>query len=195
MTELHDLLESAVARPADLDVLGDISADVRRGHRALGRRRHRSLAGGAVGVAMVTAVAVAGSQLPDHATDPQPGSRPHRSTPLPHYTLTLPALSGQYAMERVGSTVTIVAPGAHVWRKKPLTIDLPHGSRPADADQVVVRDGRRFYVYHAASGGLVVRVRNHQSGWTRLQVPAHVHWTVDRAVRFLAGVQVHPRTP
>jgi hypothetical protein len=189
MTELHDLLDAAVARPAEMDV----TADVRRGHQALGRRRHRALAGSALGVAVVTAAAVTGSQLPDHATDTRPASRPHRSTPLARYALTLPALAGEYAMERVDGTVTIVAPGVHVWRKAPLKLDLPHGARPADADRVVVRDGRRFYVYHSSSGGLVLRVRDRQGRWLRLQVPAHVHWSVDRAVRFLAGVRVHPQ--
>jgi hypothetical protein len=97
-------------------------------------------------------------------------------------------------MERVGSTVTIVARGVHVWRSKPLTIDLPHGARPADADQVVVRHGRRFFVYETRQG-LVVRARDAHGRWVRLQVPRHVHWSVDRSVRFLAGVEVHPRRP
>ncbi|MGC4111751.1 MAG: hypothetical protein QM747_15305 [Nocardioides sp.] len=190
MTELHALLDAAVARPVEIDV----AADVRRGHQALSRRRHRSLAQGAVGLALVTAAAVAGSQLPDHATDPQPSGQQHRSTPLPRYALTLPALSGQYATVRVGSTLTVVARGVHVWNRTPLRIDLPHGPKPAHADRVVMREGRRFFVYETPSG-LVVRVRDHQGRWVRLQVPRHVPWSVDRSVRFLAGVKVHPRTP
>ena len=91
--------------------------------------------------------------------------------------------------------VTIVSSGVHVWSRAPLKLDLPHGARPANADQVVVRHGRRFYVYDAPAGGLVVRARDAQGRWVRLQVPAHVHWSVDRSVRFLAGVKVHPRMP
>jgi hypothetical protein len=76
MTELHALLDAAASRPDELDV----AADIRRGRRALSRRRHRSLARGALGVAMVTAAAVGGTQLPDHAADPAPpaGRTPHR---------------------------------------------------------------------------------------------------------------------
>jgi hypothetical protein len=188
MTELHDLLENAVAPHGGVDV----AADLRRGHQALSRRRHRSLAGGALGVAVVTACAFTGARVADRAVDAQPAGQSHRATPLPRYTLTLPALSGQYAVERVGNTLTVVAHGVHVWRKSPLRLDLPHGARPSGADQVVVRDGRHFYVYDTPSGGLVVRVRDHQGRWVRLQVPAHIRWSVDRAVRFLDGVRVHP---
>lgn len=197
MTDLHDLLDRCVDTPLP----GDLAADLRRGHRALHRRRQTWMAG-ALGLA---AVATGATALQQHTG--------------PHSTELVPADSGSTASPSTSPSTgaTASATGARLFSPGdvagPLTVAStdPRESRfypghvhegldrlpyvtlqiapegPVAGGQTVTFEGRTFFEDTDAHGATVLMVRDSHDLWLRLTTPEAMGWPLDEQLRFLAG--------
>jgi hypothetical protein len=196
MTGLHELLERATTDPVEIDVAGDL----RRGHRALNRRRTWWAAGVTGG--LVAAGAVGYGVLPLHqtpATSLQPADGPSSTpTPMPYYDVPTPPAGWHVVGERAqyvmitqdGSGVTSVDSGFI----GQIVIGLNQGSNHYENQPSVQYDGRTFYVNADPSNTspdntATISVRSSDGNWLQIEFPM-AHFGVHEMIAYLDGVVV-----
>jgi hypothetical protein len=168
MTGITSLLETAADDLSPVETL-DVAADLRRGHRALGRRRRRTWATGAL-AASVLGVGAATLRLDtvgDRAIDP---ATPGASDTI-HYRFTF-------------------GPGAHLPDSAAiLRLSFLGTGRPDDLGDPVEHEGRTFYATRGVRDD-VVTVLDPSGQWIRLQMTPPAGWTLGQSVDLLDHVQV-----
>jgi hypothetical protein len=195
MTDLHDLLERAVTdlSPVDLDVAGDL----RRGHRALTRRRTRwatgvtggVLAAGALGYAVVP-------HQQDATATVRPADGPTSAPPVApaqFYDVPPPPVGWhvvgerpQYVMlTRDGSGVTSV----DATFLGQIVIGLTDGKERFDKGPSVRHDGRTFYVNDDNTDATILSVRAADGDWLQAQYP-NGDLSTGEMIAYLDGVVV-----
>ena len=207
MPGLHELLEDAVTEPVAVDP----AADLRRGRRALTRRRTR-WAAGATGTALV-AGALGYAVVPRHGATvavPQPADSGPSSDPSPSPTESSPSATpmrfydvptppdgwhvvgerAQYVMlTRDGSGVTSIDTGF----LGQIVIGLTDGREHFENQPAVQYDGRTFYVNASGDAGPgdmgTLSVRSRDGNWLQLEFP-RAAFSVDDMVAYLDGVVV-----
>ena len=193
MTDLHDLLERSVDAPDPADV----TADLRRGRRALRRRNRQTWVTGAFGLAAVAVGATAIGQ--------PSGPRPSELGPAADASTAVPSSSaGPAADARLTSPGDVVGPltvrpigpqenryyAGHVHTG---TGDLPFArlqivdERPGAGARTVSYRGRTVYQDTDVKGSTVLMVQDPHALWLRLTTPAAMGWSLDEQLRFLAG--------
>jgi hypothetical protein len=195
MTELHDLLERAADDPRITGL--EVTADLRRGRRALTRRRTRWASGVTGGV--VAAGVVGYAVVPRHqdaVTTVRPAADPTSDptvVPMPFYDVPTPPAGwhvvgerAQYVMlTRDGSGVTSVDAGF----VGQIVIGLARGKENFDKGPSVEHDGRTFYVNQINDDATILSVRTAQGDWLQSQYPKGA-FSVDDMVAYLDGVVV-----
>jgi hypothetical protein len=215
MPGLHELLEDAVGDP----VAVDLAADLRRGRRALARRRTGWAVGAtgfvvAVGVVGYTAIphqqdsvtlqpadGGAGSDGPSDGPSKAPSDGPSSGTTTasPFYDVPTPpdgwhvvGERAQYVMlTRDGSGVTSVDTGFI----GQIVIGLTDGKEHFESQPSVQHDGRTFYVNAAGEPGPggemgTLSVRSVDGNWLQLEFP-RADFSVQDMVAYLDGVVVN----
>jgi hypothetical protein len=195
MTELHDLLDRAASGMGGVEL--DVAGDLRRGRRALTRRRTRwatGVTGGLVAAGAVGYVVVPRQQ--DAVTTVQPADDPTSDptvVPTPFYDVPTPPAGwhvvgerAQYVMlTRDGSGVTSVDSGF----VGQLVILLTQGKESFDNGPSVQYDGRTFYVNERNDDATILSVRTADGDWLQSQYPKDA-FSVDDMVAYLDGVVV-----
>jgi hypothetical protein len=212
MPGLHELLEDAVTDPVGVD----LAADLRRGRRALNRRRTRwaagvtgtALAAGALGYGVIprdqatVAVPRPADGGPSAApTDGGPSSAPTDSAPstptMRFYDVPTPpdgwhvvGERAQYVMlTRDGSGVTSIDTGFI----GQIVIGLTDGREHFENQPSVQYDGRTFYTNvsgDAGPGGMgTLSVRSRDGDWLQVQYPLAA-LSVHDMIAYLDGVVV-----
>jgi hypothetical protein len=195
MTDIHDLLGRAVDDPIDVDT----TADLRRGRRALNRRRTRMAAGVTGG--LVAAVGGGYVALPQHqntVTTVSPADGPssvdavvqttYYEVPQPPAGWHVVGDRAQYVMiTRDGSGVTSID-GSFVGQ---LMILLADGHEKFGTGQSVDYDGRTFYVNDVNDDSTILSVRTPGGDWLQAQYPKAT-FTQHEMIAYLDGVVVGP---
>lgn len=199
MTDIHDLLEHAVDHPVEVDLTGDL----RRGRRALHRRRTRIAAGVTGGAAVLGFAGV--SALPHPAPRVQvlqPAADP--GADLLHtgsYDLAQPPagwhLAGSDAATVVfrkdGDNEPYDVHGPVVGLVGAIAIYVEDKSSPFDVGTAIEYDGRTFYHYSGGGGGAdQLGVQDPAGDWIRMQWPMSAGFDVTDMVAWLDSVVVKP---
>lgn len=199
MTGLRELLDQAATEPYDLDIPGDL----RRGHRALTRRRTRWAAG--ITGSVVAAGALAYAELPlgqtSHTTTVRPAGEPGPApamvtgqfydVPQPPSGWHVVGQRAQYVMiARDGSDVTSVDSGFI----GQLVVMLAQGREHFENQPSVQYDGRTFYVNADTSdpspdNTATISVRTADGDWLQAQFPVN-DLGIHEMVVYLDGVVV-----
>jgi hypothetical protein len=195
MTEIHDLLARAVDDPIDVDT----TADLRRGRRALNRRRTRIAAGVTGGL---VAVGAGGSfAVPRHQNAVMtidPADAPTSAAPVVHttyYQVPEPPAGWhvvgerpQYVMiSRDGTDTTVDS--SFIGQ---IIVGLEDGQERFDKGPSVQHGGRTFYVNDGNPGVTILSVRTSPGGpWLQAQYPNADLGQIEM-VAFLDGVVVGP---
>ena len=199
MTGLSELLDQAATDPTEIDVAGDL----RRGHRALARRRTRWAAGVTGG--LVAAGALAYVDLPlghhDSVTTLRPADEPSASPTMvtgPYYDVPQPpdgwhvvGQRAQYVMiARDGSGVTSVDSGFI----GQIVVMLTEGRDHFEGQPSVQYDGRTFYVNADPSDPspdnmATISVRDPNGDWLQNQFPVN-DFGIHDMIAYLDGVVV-----
>ncbi|HEY3530966.1 MAG TPA: hypothetical protein VGK78_17610 [Nocardioides sp.] len=197
MTGLQTLLEEAAEHPAEHPAGLDVAADLRRGHRALRRRRARWAALGVTGGLVVAGGATYTALSVHHetTTEIQPTDGPTSSAPLRTTYFDVPT----------------PPPGWHVVGDRPQYVMISRDGSDADLDtfagQLVVMlsdgkedygvgsvehfDGRTFYVNTENADDTILAVRADDGNWLQLQYP-RTAFEVHTMVVYLDGVRLKP---
>jgi hypothetical protein len=194
MTDLHDLLDRVATYPTVGD--SNVTADLRRGHRALSRRRTRWVAGASG--ALVAAGAVGYAALP---RDESPSAvRP--SGPGPANVSSAAPVEPRFfdgpqppdGWHVVGDTRTYLMIGpdgttstvdsSFVGR---VVVMLGDGNEHYGIGSTVTYDDRTFYVNDANDDATILAVRTRGGDWLQLQYPPSA-FGVHRMVVYLDGV-------
>lgn len=196
MTGLETLLEEAAQYPAEVDVTGDL----RRGHRALRRRRTRIAAGLTGGLIALGAVGV--SVLPlstarDHVVQPtvDPGA------PLvhtPYYEVPQPP-SGWHVEGSRPDFVTLSRDGgandSNIENFDGKILIQLHAFGPGQwfgFGTTTQYDGRTFYDDQADPDKAILAVRVAGRGWLRLEYPRSTGFDTQPMIEYLDAVVVLP---
>ncbi len=192
MTHLYDLLERSVDHRADVDV----EADLRRGRRALRRRRSciaAGVTGGLVAAGVVAYVALPPQQ--DSLRTVRPGDGATTSQPVQTTYFDIPpAPSGwhvtgerpQYLMLGRDGTESRLDDFAGQ-----LVVMLSAGREDFDNGPSVDHDGRTFYVNDRNGDATILSVRAPGGDWLQAQYPKGA-FTQQEMIAFLDGVVVEP---
>jgi hypothetical protein len=193
MTEIHDLLAGAVDDPIDVDT----TADLRRGRRALNRRRTRIAAGvtgGLVATGAVGYVALPRHQNAVRTVSPADGPSSDPVVQPTYYDVPRPPAGwhvvgerAQYVMLSREATTTIDS--SFVGQ---IVVGLTDGRERFDKGPSVQQGGRTFYVNDGNPGVTILSVRTSAGGpWLQAQYP-NADLGLDEMVAFLDGVVVGP---
>jgi hypothetical protein len=194
MTEIHELLARAVDDPIDIDT----TADLRRGRRALTRRRTRIAAGVTGG--LVAAGAGGYVALPRHqdaatTVSPADGSSPtdpvvrttYYDVPQPPAGWHVVGQRAQYVMLSRDANRTVDS--SFVGQ---IVVGLTDGHERFDTGSPVQQGGRTVYVNDGNPGVTILSVRTSPGGpWLQAQYP-NSDLGLDEMVAFLDGVVVGP---
>jgi hypothetical protein len=194
MTGLHTLLEGAVDTPDAVDV----TADVRRGHVALRRRRRLFGAGVAVGALALgggTGVIVRSHSSASEVVAGDPTNPP---ATVRAGSFVIPSPPDGWAVQAAGKSLVVIAPAdlpkvdltdpnlvLRVTGK--LAIEYQHGS--LREGRPIRYDGRSFYWLRSAGVPRGISVETPSGGWLRLQEAPKLHWTLHQMIEYLDGVQ------
>jgi hypothetical protein len=199
MSELHDLLDRATADATGIGV--DVESDLRRGHRALTRRR----TGWAAGVTgAVVAVGAAGyTALPQgtHATVVQPAGGSTSAGPrtdllhTPYYDVP-PAPPGWHLVDgnrfdvvyrKDGDTRTALDADF----EQAILVYLQDRSDPVADGPAIDYDGRAFHEWSDGGAGLEsMSVQLDDGDWLRMQYPQSAGFDSADMIAFLDAVVV-----
>lgn len=192
MTGLHDLLEQAATDPIEVDVAGDL----RRGHRALSRRRSHLAVGATGSLAILAAVGV--SAVPRHAPEvaaqPADGSTAVAPFQTKYYDVPTPPAGWhvsherpQYVMLTRDGTISRLDDFAGQ-----LVVIMSDRKENYESATSVQFDGRTVYVNEMNDDATILSVRTSPGGnWLQVQYPKDVFPVHDMAA-FLCGVGVEP---
>jgi hypothetical protein len=192
MTALHDLLDRASGEAIEVDV----AADLRRGHRALTRRRQRVAAGVtgglvAAGVVGYAVVPRAHSTVAQRPSDPGPTALSPSPPVEPQFFDVPPPPAGWHV---VGDTPQYVMIGRDGGDTKVdssfvgnLVVMLGDGSEHYGDGSPVHYDDRTFYVNEQNDDATILAVRTPDGDWLQLQYPPS-EFGVPRMVVYLDGV-------
>ena len=199
MTGLRDLLEHAATEPGEVDVAGDL----RRGRRALRRRRTTWAAGATGGVLAAGAVAYAGLPLRHHdsVTTVRPAAEPSTSpemlsgqfydVPQPPSGWHLVGQRAQYVMLTPnGSGVSSIDTGFI----GQIVVMLTDGHEHFEGQPSQQYDGRTFYVNADTSDPspdnmATISVRDPSGDWLQIQFPT-ADLSIHDMIAYLDGVVV-----
>ena len=201
MTDLTTLLERAAERPADVDV----AADLRRGHRAL-RRRRRVLAAGSAALVLGAGAGVATYPRLQHPRVVQAD----QGNGVAAGGFVLPSIPDGWELQAVDSSRALMAPDGTPKQR----FDDPHASIQVDGNLLIYLrrvhptrnsrtleyDGRTFYVlpdtpypphgYPKGSPPQQLAVQIPSRGWLWLLEAPRLGWTLQQMVQYLDGVEV-----
>jgi hypothetical protein len=193
MTGLQTLLEDAAEHPGELDV----AADLRRGHRALRRRRTRWAAVGVTGGLVVAGGATYTAVTRHHETVTviRPTDGPTATAPVQTQYFDVPPpppgwhVVGdrpQYAIiGRDGSSADLNTFAGQV------VVMLSDGAEAYGVGSTVDYDGRTFYVNTANADDTILAVRAPGGNWLQLQYP-RTDFGTHTMVVYLDGVHLKP---
>jgi hypothetical protein len=194
MTELHDLLESAVAPLVGVDV----TVDLLRGHQALSRRRRTFVVGVAAAVLAVGGVTAAYTR--PAALHLQPAH--HADAPIRAGAFEIPPPPAGWSVQAADESLVVIAPDGlpkvdlhdpqlNLQLMGKLSIQLMSGS--AANGTPVPFDGRTFYDNdHAGGHARLVSVQAPSGGVLVLEEAPRLHWTTQQMVEYLDQVVVLP---
>lgn len=203
MTDLQTLLERAVDHAPDVDV----AADLRRGHRAVARRRRAILGGSAALVLGVGAAAAAYPSVHEHQA-----AASHRADGVPAGAFVLPSVPDGWEVQAADDSRVLISPAglpkqsfedpqSNIRVLGRLFLHLRSLAPPKDS-RTLSYDGRTFYDVEsgpypargypqgAPPRQLVVRVQS--GGWLWLQEAPRLGWTLTQMAEFLDGITVEP---
>lgn len=195
MTDLYDLLERAATdlSPVDLDVAGDL----RRGHRALTRRRARwatGLTGGVVAAGLVGYAVVPRQQ--DATTTLRSADGPTSAPPVAptQFYDVPPAPAGWHVVGERAQYVMLTRDGSGVTSVDStfigqIVIGLTDGRENFDTGPSVRHDGRTFYVNDDNSDATILSVRTADGDWLQAQYPKG-DFSNGEMIAYLDGVVV-----
>lgn len=193
MNRIHALLEVAVEPPAEIDVAGDL----RRGHRALHRRRTRWAAAG-IGGGLVVAGAAGHATWPRlHQTTVQPGAGPTSSAPIrTKYFDAPPAPDGWHLEASRQPFLSMIPDGTastDIWSfDHKIVVILNPADEWLGRGPTTRYDGRTFYDNERNAGSSILAVRLDDRRWLQLQYPKSAGLGTAEMIAFLDGVVVHP---
>jgi hypothetical protein len=191
MTGLTTLLEDAATHPETVDV----TSDVRRGHRALHRRRVRVATGLTGGLAVL---GVAGTATVHHLTRTstvqvaaEPSGPVHTSyfdTPAPPEGWNLAAAGESFlTLARDGAA----DPHPQVFDGK-IALILYSPGQDMGFGSTVRYDGRTFYDNERNDGYPILAVQLDDGRWLQLQYPDGAGLEKSQMIAYLDGVVVQP---
>jgi hypothetical protein len=194
MTEIHDLLARAVDDPIQVDT----AADLRRGRRALNRRRTRVAAGvtgGLVAAAAGGYVVLPRQQNAVTTVSPADGpSSAHPDVQPTYYDVPQPPAGWQVVGERaqyvmLSRDATTSVDSSFVGQ---IVVGLTDGHERFDTGPSVQQRGRTVYVNDHNPGVTILSVRTSPGGpWLQAQYP-NADLGLHEMVDFLGGVVVGP---
>jgi hypothetical protein len=191
MTGLTTLLEDAAAHPGPID----ITADIRRGHRALRRRRIR-VAGGLTGG--LAALAAAGTVTVEHLASSatvqaaaEPGGPVHTQyfdAPPPPQGWSVAAAGDSFlTLARDG----VPDPHPQLFEHKiAVMVDAP--GEWMGFGSTIRYDGRTFYDNERNEGYPILAVKLDDGRWLQLQYPDSAGLDKSQMIAYLDGVVVQP---
>jgi hypothetical protein len=203
MTDLQTLLERAVDLPADVDVAGDL----RRGHRALTRRRRTVLGGSA---ALLVGAGTAVTTYP-HVHQTQVVAADHDDA-ITAGAFQLPSIPDGWEVMAANVSRVVMAPAgtpkqsfddpkAVIQVLGNLLVDYRTFRPPRDS-QTLEYDGRTFYEvveppypakgYPKGTPPRQLAVRDASGHWLWLQEATRLRWSWEQMAGYLDGVVVQP---
>jgi hypothetical protein len=191
MTGLHALLEEAVESPAEADV----TADLRRGHRALRRRRTRAAAG-LSGVALLGLGAVPVAQHLHPSSAIQPVSEP--SGPVHTDVFDAPPPPAGWVVADSGDNFLALAregapdPHPDVFAHKIAVLLHPAGQWMGFGSRISY-EGRTFFDNERNEGYPILAVRLHDGRWLQLEYPEGAGLEKSEMLAYLDRVVVRSR--
>ena len=194
MTEIHDLLQRVVDDP----VVVDVAADVRRGRRALTRRRTRLAAGVTGGLVAVSAAGYAAlpTRAPSHEASVQPMADPGAATVTTDFFAFATPPAGWHLTGADQSHVMISPDGTHPdfqgGFEGQLIISLEDKSFPMAFGSQIFHNGRTFYDNEQNPGVTILSVQADDGDWVQVQYPQQVGLDTPAMVDLLDSVVVKP---
>ncbi len=191
MTGLTTLLEDAATHPETVDV----AADVRRGHRALHRRRVRVATGLTGGLAVVGVVGTATVQHLTQTSTVQVADQP--SGPVHTRYFDAPPPPDGWSVAAVGESFLTLArdgapdPNPQVFEHK-IAVILYSPGQDMSFGSTVRYDGRTFYDNERNEGYPILAVQLDDGRWLQLQYPDSVGLEKSQMIAYLDGVVVKP---
>lgn len=194
MTEIHDLLSRAVDEPIHVDP----TTDLRRGRRALNRRRTRLVAGVTGGLMAVSAAGYVA--LPDRpareqaispAADPGPDlvQTTYFAFPTPPAGWHVVGAQPSYVMIAPDGTAPPLIGGFD----GNLMILLEDKAFAMDNGTAIPFDGRTFYDNEQGGDAMsILSVKDPSGDWVQAQYPQSAGFDRDAMVAFLDSVVVKP---
>ncbi len=189
MTGLQTLLEDAAEGSAAIDV----AADLRRGHRALRRRRTRVAGGLTSGLALLGAAAVPVVANLHQSSTTQPAADPQG--PVHTAVFDAPPPPDGWRLAAAGEFFLTLArdgapdPHPQLFDDKIALILYPLGEEMGNGSPIRY-DGRTFYD-NERNEDPILAVRLDDGRWLQVQYPASAGFEKSQMIAYLDGVVVH----
>jgi hypothetical protein len=194
MTGLETLLDDAAGHPAAID----IAADLRRGHRALRRRRTRWAAAGMTGGLVVVGAAGYAAWPRQHEASVTPATDPTSTGPIrTEYYVAPPAPDGwklEGAKPYFLSMIPADSASTNIWSFDGKVVVMLHeASGPSFGfGPTTEYDGRTFYDNERDTDSSILAVRLDDGRWLQVQYPKDAGLRTREMIEFLDGVRVLP---
>ena len=194
MTGLQTLLEGAVDHPIGIDVDGDL----RRGHRALSRRRTRWAATGIAGGLVVAGAAGYAAWPRQDAVTVKPATGPTSTAPIRTVYYDAPPPPVGWHLEGAEpaflSLIPDGTPSTNIWRFDGKIVVMFHEASGGSFGfgSTTEYHGRTFYDNERNADSSILAVRLEDGRWLQVQYPKGVGLDRGPMMEFLDGVRVRP---